>query len=660
MKNGAQALRKFCRSKWLFPAIVLFLFICLVVAGVNGSSMGVYDTIFSGTRNDSELIAGEPRSIRSDEWNVTTQMIFGQAAEGYPSTNHNIGNGQDMNIILDVPTHNWTQIFRPQNWAFFLLPIDHAFAYRWWFSSVVLLLAVYFFTLHFLPKRRLFAAFLAVSALFSGFTQWWYINTTLVCLAYPLLIMLGYFWLLRATSVKQKALLSVALGYVAVAFAILAYPPFQIPVVLATVAILIGYTCTYHLHELKKKGTELWPFLVGITLVIAACLGAYLSQHQPALHAISNSAYPGHRIVSSGGYSVSHLLSGGLARQFQDDVKASHYTNLAATAINQSESSTFMFLYFFLVGPLIYLLWKDRAFAKKPAPWILASLGGVTLVFFCWLFVPHLGLLGAVTQLSLVPLNRLIIGLGLINIVAIGYFVYLYEKSKHNVPVRVSVLIASLTFIFIALIHLRIARANPGFVGMPMAIILGLPIPLVVYFILRRKYELAIGLFALFSVVSNFSVNPLYKGTEVVRQSSLVKAIAAYPNDGKWAVEDVSVENFPVVAGKQSIAGVFVYPQTGLWRTIDNGKQEVKYNRYAHTSFNFDRDTSKTTPTGFADTGADQLVIKTELCSTFIKESQVKYVVSTGVMEPTDQTCIARVTQVKTPAVTYNIYTLKF
>ncbi len=660
MKINIKTFRKFYRSVWFFPALVLLLFVCLVIGGINGSSMGIYNAIFNGKHHDSELISGHPRSIRSDEWNVTTQMIFGQAAENYPDTNRNIGNGQDMNIILDVPTHDWTQLFRPQNWAFFVLPIDQAFAYRWWFSSVALVLAVYFFTLHFLPKRRLFAALLAISVLFSGFTQWWYINTTLVCIAYPLLIMLGCFRLLKATSVKEKALLSIAVGYTAVAFAILAYPPFQIPVVLATVALLIGYVCTYHLHEFKRKCIELWPFLVGLGVVIAVCLGVYLSQRQPALHAINNSAYPGHRVVTSGGYSISHLLSGGLARQFQDDAKAAHYSNPAAAAFNQSESSTFLFLFFFLAVPLLYLLWKDRSFAKKPAPWLLISLAVITLVFLGWLFVPHLELLGAITKLNLVPLNRVIIGLGLVNIVAVVYFVDLYGKSKHTVPVRISVLISSLSFVLLALLHVHIAHATAGFIGMPTAVALALPIPVVVYLILRRKYEWAMLLLAAFTIASSYSVNPLYKGTAVIRQSSLVKAIASYPNDGRWAVEDVSVENFPVVAGKPSIAGVFAYPQVALWHSIDNGKQEDKYNRYAHTSFNFDRDTSTTIPTGFADTGADQLVVKTELCSAFMKESKVKYVVSTGKMNPADQTCITRVQQIKTPAVTYNIYTLKF
>src|SRR2546428_9953599 len=111
------------KSVWLFPVVLTFVLILLTTLGINGSSIGVYNTYFNGNNaKDPAHIRGNSRSLRSDEWIVQTQMSIAQSNNTFERHNPNIGNGQDMSIIIDAPYKEWSEAFKPHNWAFFILP----------------------------------------------------------------------------------------------------------------------------------------------------------------------------------------------------------------------------------------------------------------------------------------------------------------------------------------------------------------------------------------------------------------------------------------------------------------------------------------------------------------------------------------------------------
>src|SRR5882724_2794072 len=85
-------------SIWLFPASLLAILVLLTVFKISGSSIGTYYSYFYGNKPDPALLLNRPRPIRSDEWLVNTQMGLAQKNEGYPRTNYNIGNGEDMSL----------------------------------------------------------------------------------------------------------------------------------------------------------------------------------------------------------------------------------------------------------------------------------------------------------------------------------------------------------------------------------------------------------------------------------------------------------------------------------------------------------------------------------------------------------------------------------
>src|SRR3990167_10013222 len=130
------SIRKFFGSIWLFPITLTLLLMVLTVFKISGSSLGVYHTLFYGEiSKDNNLLINKPQSIRSDEWLVNTQMTLAQKNNDFARINKNIGNGQDLSILVDAPYKEWSVIFKPQNLAFFFIPFDNAFAFKWWFMG---------------------------------------------------------------------------------------------------------------------------------------------------------------------------------------------------------------------------------------------------------------------------------------------------------------------------------------------------------------------------------------------------------------------------------------------------------------------------------------------------------------------------------------------
>lgn len=651
--------------KYVFPILVTFIFLLLVLFRISGTSIGVYDQMMNGLdHNDPALLTGNPQSIRSDEWILTTQMAIAQDSANFPSSNPNIGEGQNMNIILDVPTKHWSQIFRPQNWAFFVMPIENAFAYKWWFTAVLLVLAVYFVVLHFLPRKYLVASLLSVGFFFSGFIQWWYIGSTLACLAYPLLIALFFMHFLERGSLRRKAFLTLCISYCLVAFAIILYPPFQIPCALVLLSFLIGYTIQRHTasKSFEVFMREHWYYIASGVLASGFVIGLFLVGNIQTLNSISTTAYPGKRVISSGHYSTAHIFSGSLAFQHQRHPQIGSYSIPKANAVNPSEASTFIFTSVFLLPPvlIVCLRYRTSPLLKRRSMALLYSLGVVGIVFFIWLFLPHFDWLGTITKLDIVPQNRLVIGLGLLNLFLLLSIMHIYTKIE-SVSLRLAVTYASLIFILLVFVHLRIQHAMPGFISAKLAVLLAAPVPLAVFFLLRKYYTAGIAVLSIFIIVSSGNVNPLYQGLSIVTENQLAKYIAAYPDDGAyWVAQDIYLENFALMNGKDSLSGVFTIPQLDVWEKIDDGKTSYKYNRYAHVSYNFDQNPSETIATGFVDTGPDQIVIGSEVCSAFVRDVNIRHIISSAKFMKSDQPCIDSTATVPFGNKTFYVYHLSF
>ena len=314
-----KSLVKRVKPVWIFPIIITVCLGAATVGKLSGSSFGpYYDTFLTGSATP-RLIAGSTQPIRSDEWLVVTQFTIAQEKAGYPLINHNLGSGKNMSLVTDAPYKEWSVIFKPQNLAFFAMPFENAFAFKWWFLLAALLLAIYFLTLRFLPDKYLTASLISIIGGFAPFIFWWYQSITVLsvawgCFALVLAMRIVEMRSLSIFSAKKRSLLftqillSSLLTYTITAFLLLLYPAFQIPVLIVIGLIFTGWFLNAVFSTRKKSQARRALYkslfmLAGSAIAAILIVTIFLLTRLDAVKALTQTSYPGSRVVASGNYS---------------------------------------------------------------------------------------------------------------------------------------------------------------------------------------------------------------------------------------------------------------------------------------------------------------------------------------------------------------------
>lgn len=653
MVKFKHSIKKFTQSIWLFPAMLTLLLIIMSALQVSGSSIGIYHELFYGASPDKDLIANHPLSIRSDEWIVNTQKAIAQENDGFKSINKNVGVGEDETLLADTPTTDWSTLFKPHNLGFFVLPFANAFALKWWLLSYLLILSSYFFILMLLPGKKMLAALLSLAFLFSPFLQWWYSYGTLGTIYYTLFGLVAFMKIAQAATLKSRVIWSSILAYIGVCFALIFYPPFQIPCLIVALGFAVGYL-------INKKRTIKPTLLFGFAAMLVAALivGCFFLQKKEVISTIEETAYPGQRIVTSGGYSAEHLLSSQLSPVFEYTGRAMHYSRPEISATNQSESSNFILLLPFILLPILVLSLRKKQ--KQTTEYTSLILAGVSLLFFAWLLVPHLNIIGDITLLNRVPLQRLLIGIGLVNFILGVLFIKQCSENKYRFPTSWNVIYSLLVLLCIVIINLHVSMQFPGFLGFKGALLLSLPFPIITFLFLQKYFRLGALFLFIFSFVSVFAVNPLYKGTDVLTDTPISQSIRQLANGKRWASEEIYLENFASMNGVPSLTGTYVYPQLNIWDKLNQPMRKSIYNRYAHVSFTFDRSGSSTIKPVLTGIGVDQFNIKISPCDPFFKTMNVGFLTTSVPFPDGSAPCASLAKSVTYPAISYYIYRLSF
>lgn len=166
----------FLKLRYLIGVLVI---VVIVTFNLNGSSLGVWDKYVS-QRDDgkkTDVIFGQNREVRSDEWLVQTPFYLSQAEEDFSLVNEDYSlNGQNMIIAYNSPVKDITVIGKPFNWGFFFLGRDRGLSFYWAMKLVVMVL-LGFEVLMILTKRKKALSLIGAFALtFSPAVQWWFMQ----------------------------------------------------------------------------------------------------------------------------------------------------------------------------------------------------------------------------------------------------------------------------------------------------------------------------------------------------------------------------------------------------------------------------------------------------------------------------------------------------
>jgi len=565
----------------IFPGLIIVLFIILLIFRIHGSSLANYNISFLGNNfQDSNLLFGEPRGIRSDEWLLETPLIIAQAQNNFLYKNDLFLVEQNF-LTIDVPVKHWTLLFEPQNWAFFFMPLENAYAFRWWFLPFLMVIAFYFLSLKITKNDTLISIAFSLSLFFSPFFQWWYSTPAFDITAFGVLAFLFLIDLFKSKNVLRIILSGMLFSYFAICFVLVFYPAWQIPFFWLLFFSFLGLVFSNKekfLSNSKSINTSI--FFLSVLLIILTLLFFYL-ENSELIKTIASTAYPGNRKSSGGGLNIYNTIGGFFNIQLQNGNRT-----VPSILGNQSEASSFFFIsiliFPFVVFDIVYSLIK-----KTFTNWVLLFIAIFNFLCLLWGFDNLPDLIGKILLLDRVNGNRILMVLGIMNHLILLYYL-ISEPKLNNRRVKILLITYSLIVaIFIYLFGLELSKDYPDFISyrLKIFIITGIVTSLVLLILFRRKILFSILLLS-WSFISSYSVNPLYKGLSPIIDNQLVDKLSSIKveEEEKWIIYDnLLLENYLTANNLSTINGTYIVPHLEFWGFFDDTNEFKNiYNRYAH------------------------------------------------------------------------------
>jgi hypothetical protein len=533
-----------------FYMVAVCLFALLSLSGLNGSSISIYSSLYHYGAPGVSPLAGEPRPIRSDEWSFHTPLILNQCLryDRFSLVGGDVGPGNAL-LIANVPVKHFSTVFRPQFWAFFVLPLTQAFA-AYWQAKWLILVTGTFTLLLLLTRSTLLSAIGAVWYLFSSATQWQFswpsllpemtgLSCWIVCLTCYALV---------GTNTARIAIASLCAVGCVVNFTLCAYLPHQIPLVWFAV-VVTGVWAATHLGIIWRQGFRLRRSVV---LAGAACFAIVLlaliyRDIADVIRIVAHTTYPGQRRMSGGGFTIA-----GLGSHLFDLWKSE--THIPQAMGNISEGTGFLWL-----APVSLFCFARRKPLTSDQKVLFCGVGIVFIMLWSYLLLPIPVSIAQYTFLDRVGAGRCWPALGLANIAIVTMAMAWPHRSGGR---HLQGHIIEVGGIFaVVLVILGLVNASFGnFLTIP-----GLWLcAAFVTAVLKCILEAWAGAFAAVVLIPSIAVlalaNPVSAGLDSILRSELFRTVHSNPDllKGKWVVFSQS----GVPSGFFSSVGATVY--TGL------------------------------------------------------------------------------------------------
>lgn len=639
------------RTLLMFPAVLVLLGIILVGLGINGTSSGVvHSQIAYGA--DPDLIAGQPQATRTDEWNVQTVWAIAQVEQGLPLTNRTFPGGMDATLPQDLPRTDWTVAFRPHLWGFLFLPVDQAFAFKWWLPGLALIAASFAFLVSVLPRRPGISAILAIGFFYSPLFQWWYLSTTLWPVVWAMATMAALVWTFKSTSWTSRWVWAAIVAYLTVVMAMGIYVPFIVPaaVVVAFFAVGLG------VNHLRENGS--WKeTLVRMLPVLAAgaaasvVVAAWLISKKPTVDAFLGTAYPGNRSTPTGLDNINGFVSA-IASSFTQTLNAQRPGMLGP---NSSEAATFFYIGIFLLPVVVWIIVRQFKL-KQRLPWALIGFSASVVVLLAYLYLPGWDSIAKILLLDKTTANRVRIGMGIASLGLLAYVVQYLDQHRERAGRWLAAVPAGLFLLSQVAVAVLAQRWVPGTLdAVQLWWFWALLSAAAIYFVARRKLRLAAVAFLIVTVAGSGLTNPVYRGVLDLRETEMSQAVMAIDDSTPaeretWVGVGGALSTALLLeSGVQAYNGFQGAPSEAMWDTIDPADaREMTWNRLAGVSW-----IAGPGEPQLSNPAADQIQATFDGCSNFA-QNNVDYVLADD--QHLDPTCLRSVHTFELPMSTFSIF----
>jgi hypothetical protein len=561
-------------------------FLVLVAANLNGSSVGALDETAS---SGEALLAGTPRTLRGDEYIISTPLAVSAARQGFPRQPY-VGLTPTLQeaVPQGAPTRDWVEIFKPQDWGYLALGAHRGLAVHWWFPYVVSLIGVFLLLRTLALGARLSGA-LAVVASLTPYTAWWSSPAPGLVLGYGALTGAALVTALRTTRPGGALGWGAIAGAAGTAMFLTLYPPWLISVGLVIVAVVAGYAL-----DVRSGWARLGLAVAGLMAVSAPALAGWYLGNQAGIESTKETFYPGNRVSAPGEATLAWLLdaplnpllAGPAGGTLSAAVSGNPYTNLSEV------SASWLPLPILAAAAIVAAVrWPRKAKAGVSSArdfaagrWTVTGLAAVLCLLLAWGALPLPQWVGTLL-LERVKGTRLPLSLGLAAVLLIA--VMGSARRGRRIPVWEHVLWSGAVAATVGLTLWSAAHMpwNQDLVSTPSVVLLGLVVALGFGLVASGQLlRTAATLLAVYAAWSWALVNPLYHGLGPLDHDPVVRAMRhvaqADPGVRVAVFGDARLVSLVRASGVQSLSGVTLYPNEQLMRRLVPSQRDL-WNNYA-------------------------------------------------------------------------------
>ncbi len=558
------AITRWC-GRGALVATTALAFMALVVTGTTGSSLPLLLQGSTIVQGNAPAWLGQPRPIRSDEWEVITPLALSQRAHTppHPALNGNLAvGGQNMLVIgmSGVPVAHISTLAKPATWGFFVLPLPQALAWYWWLPFFGGFAALWLLLWHMagMEWRAAFAwaaslAWSPYSAAFSGWPAY-----LLGFGAAGLLCAVGVVRTLRA---GVAVLYGLGLGVAAAGYALVLYPAWQIS--LGYLLLAYGLAWAWDQRRSLHWAAAQWLALLAAAAVAALLLVAWWQDAAPAVRAIQATLYPGQRTTSVGGdidpwYLIKGLLSP--ATMYQ-----------TPPLMDASDAGSLIWLLIPLALLMVARLWQvqgTRATGLALAAYI------AFLLYYLYVGLPEP--LARISQWGRAVSYRMDLALGLAQVLLLAWL----WRASAAPSIWCGALAAGLSLVAAAWCHALLPPAiadtlSPAFVWLS-----ALAWALAAWWLGAGRFGAATALVTTWMLAAALPFHPLVRAPAPLE---LTPAIARHIAPGQ-RVAVIGERRWSLLlpaAGVAVVNSVHYHPPERLWQRLDpQGSQAAVHNRY--------------------------------------------------------------------------------
>lgn len=372
---------------YLVIALLCLLFVC------NSLVLSNYGDIlqFLNVPNSQPLI-GKPRLVPGLDleayiYTPEFQILVNNGFERY---NHTSLFNEDLRSLYSLPIKDWGLIFKPNMWAFFVIPPSFALS-LFHLISIMMFIVGYYKLAKTLGANNFCSIILALTLFFSGFVQVWWMLFGATLAMFP--------WIILLLVADLKITLKAPLVYYLLTCWLISnfYPPLIIP--LGFVGALLYFIIKPEFYRDRSVFFLIVP-------VIAAVSTSVIYLWDPIV-AIKNSVYPGNRVASGGSDFPSVLwLNQIFPGLLQAGIKSLSSVEMAEAAAITS------YIILIIVFFKDFSNWFSDTNKRIRASTSLLSIG--LLLMWAWMMLPLPSWVGALFLWDHVQPRRMVVGSGIL------------------------------------------------------------------------------------------------------------------------------------------------------------------------------------------------------------------------------------------------------